>query len=38
MRALLSASFCVLAAAAAQAALVTVGGRDFPTNYPFCGS
>ncbi len=38
MRALLGASFCVLAAAAAQAVLVTVGGGDFPVNYPFCGS
>ncbi len=38
MRALLTASLYLLAAAAAQAGLVTVGGRDFPTNYPFCGS
>jgi hypothetical protein len=38
MRALLAASLFLLAAAAAQADLITVGGRDFPTNYPFCGS
>lgn len=36
MRGLMLAFLCV--AASAQAVLVTVGGQDFPTNYPFCGS
>ncbi len=38
MRALLAVSLVILAAALARAELVTVGGRDFPVNYPFCGS
>ncbi len=38
MRAFLAASLFLLAAAAAQADLVTVGGRDFPVNYPYCGA
>jgi hypothetical protein len=38
MRALFAAGLFLLAAAAAQADLVTVGGTDFPVNYPFCGA
>ncbi len=38
MRVLLGASFCVLAAGAALAAQILVGGEGVPVNYPFCGS
>ncbi len=38
MRVLLMVSLVIVAAALARAELVTVGGRDFPVNYPFCGS
>jgi hypothetical protein len=38
MKSIFAAGFFLLAAAAAQADLVTVGGTDFPVNYPFCGA